>query len=63
MPHPPARSPSRARNPDQAQALSRSRLTERGIVLDEAPAAQTDDPFAMFPEWASAADEKAFSDL
>jgi AbrB family looped-hinge helix DNA binding protein len=40
----------------------RYRLTEAGVVIDKAPAAE-DDPFAAFSEWASEADEKAYGDL
>jgi antitoxin PrlF len=41
----------------------RYRVTERGVLLDKAPANKADDPFAAFAEWSSAADEKAYGDL
>lgn len=37
-------------------------ITEQGVLIDKSPLAE-DDPFAVFSEWASEADEKAFSDL
>jgi antitoxin PrlF len=40
----------------------RYRLTDAGVLLDKAPAAE-DDPFVSFTEWASEADEKAYADL
>ncbi|MEI9806074.1 MAG: AbrB/MazE/SpoVT family DNA-binding domain-containing protein [Pseudolabrys sp.] len=42
--------------------MLRYRLTDQGVVIDKAPA-ETDDPFASFSEWASAADEKAYGKL
>jgi antitoxin PrlF len=41
----------------------RYRPTEGGVLLDKAPPAEADDPFATFSEWTSAADEKAYADL
>jgi antitoxin PrlF len=41
----------------------RYRVTESGVLLDKAPAAEADDPFAAFSEWSSEADEKAYADL
>lgn len=41
----------------------RYRLTETGVLLDKAPASETDDPFAAFSEWSSEADEKAYGNL
>ncbi len=41
----------------------RYRVTTDGILLDKAPANEADDPFAAFSEWASDADEKAYSKL
>jgi len=41
----------------------RYRLTGDGVLLDKAPAAEADDPFAAFSEWAGAADEKAYAGL
>ena len=38
----------------------RYRLTDSGILLDKAPAAEADDPFATFSEWSGDADEKAY---
>lgn len=40
----------------------RYRLTESGVLLDKATAAE-DDPFTSFEEWSSEADEKAYGDL
>ena len=41
----------------------RYRVTADGVLLDKAPANETDDPFAAFSEWSSAADEKAYGGL
>jgi AbrB family looped-hinge helix DNA binding protein len=41
----------------------RYRLTNEGVLLDKAPAGETDDPFAAFSEWAGELDEKAYADL
>jgi antitoxin PrlF len=41
----------------------RYRVTEQGVLLDKAPANETDDPFAGFSEWSSEADEKAYGGL
>jgi antitoxin PrlF len=41
----------------------RYRVTDDGVLLDKAPANETDDPFAAFSEWSSAADEKAYGGL
>jgi antitoxin PrlF len=41
----------------------RYRVTENGVLLDKAPVAEPDDPFASFSEWSSEADEKAYRDL
>ena len=41
----------------------RYRLTCDGVLLDRAPASETDDPFATFSEWSGEADEKAYADL
>jgi antitoxin PrlF len=41
----------------------RYRVTEDGVLLDTAPANETDDPFAAFSEWSSAADKKAHGGL
>jgi antitoxin PrlF len=38
-------------------------VTDGGIMLDKAPANETDDPFAAFSEWSSDADEKAYGSL
>lgn len=40
----------------------RYRVTDKGVLLDKAPAGE-DDPFAAFSEWSGAADEKAYADL
>jgi antitoxin PrlF len=41
----------------------RYRVTEKGVLLDKAPATDTDDPFAAFSEWSGEADEKAYGNL
>ena len=41
----------------------RYRLTETSVLLDKASSNESDDPFAAFSEWSSAADEKAYRDL
>jgi antitoxin PrlF len=41
----------------------RYRVTEKGVLLDKAPANDTDDPFAAFSEWSGEADEKAYGNL
>jgi antitoxin PrlF len=41
----------------------RYRLTGDGVLVDKAPASESDDPFAAFSEWTSEADEKAYGDL
>lgn len=41
----------------------RYRPTADGFLLDKAPASETEDPFAAFTEWSSAADEKAYGKL
>ena len=38
-------------------------ITDGGIVVDKAIAGAEDDPFAVFTEWNSAADEKAYDNL
>ena len=40
----------------------RYRLTDDGVLIDKA-ASESDDPFASFSEWSSAADEKAYGKL
>ncbi|MCX7297975.1 MAG: AbrB/MazE/SpoVT family DNA-binding domain-containing protein [Hyphomicrobiales bacterium] len=42
--------------------ILRYRLTEDGVLIDKA-ASESDDPFASFSEWSSAADEKAYGKL
>jgi antitoxin PrlF len=37
-------------------------MTSNGVLIEKS-AATDDDPFAVFTEWASEADEKAFRDL
>jgi antitoxin PrlF len=39
------------------------RVTDEGVLLDKAPASEADDPFVVFSEWSSEADEKAYGDL
>lgn len=39
----------------------RYRLTEAGVLIDKAP--EAGNPFAVFSEWASEADDKAYADL
>ncbi len=41
----------------------RYRVTDDGVLLDKASTHETDDPFAAFSEWSSAADEKAYGGL
>ena len=41
----------------------RYRVTDDGVLLDKAPTAEADDPFATFSEWGNAADEKAYGGL
>ena len=41
----------------------RYRITDEGVLLDKAPIAEADDPFAAFTEWSGEADDKAFADL
>jgi antitoxin PrlF len=41
----------------------RYRMTEAGVLLDKAPASETDDPYVTFSEWAGEADEKAYGGL
>jgi antitoxin PrlF len=38
-------------------------LTESGVQIAKAGKSQQDDPFAIFTEWSSEADEKAYGDL
>ncbi len=38
-------------------------LTPQGVVIAKAAENAEDDPFAVFTEWASAADEKAYGNL
>ena len=38
-------------------------LTANGVILHKAFDAANDDPFAVFTEWSSEADEKAYRDL
>lgn len=41
----------------------RYRITPDGVLIDKAPAAEADDPFATFSEWAGEADEAAYAGL
>jgi len=43
--------------------MLRYRLTDKGVLLDKAPANEADDLFATFSEWSNAADEKAYGSL
>lgn len=38
-------------------------LTDKGVVIQKAKAGAENDPFAVFNEWASAADDEAYADL
>jgi antitoxin PrlF len=38
-------------------------LTGQGIVIAKAPLTAEDDPFSVYSEWSSAADEKAYGKL
>jgi antitoxin PrlF len=40
----------------------RYRLTERGVILEKAPA-EGDDPFVSFTEWGGKQDDIAYGDL
>ena len=40
----------------------RYRLTERGVLLEKAPA-EGDDPFVSFTEWGGKQDDTAYGDL
>jgi len=48
-------------NPPQPAEDSESKASKEGVMRDEVVAA--DDPFVVFSEWASEADEKAYSGL
>ena len=37
--------------------------TDRGVIIDKAVAQIEDDPFTVFSEWSSEADEKAYGKL
>ena len=41
----------------------RYEVTERGVTIMKAEKPIEDDPFAVFTEWASAADEEAYGNL
>jgi hypothetical protein len=41
----------------------RYRLTDKGVLLDKAPANKDNDLFATFSDWSNAADEKAYGSL
>jgi bifunctional DNA-binding transcriptional regulator/antitoxin component of YhaV-PrlF toxin-antitoxin module len=41
----------------------RYRLTGKGVLIDKASVAETEDPFAAFSEWAGESDEKAYAGL
>ncbi len=41
----------------------RYRVTDKGVLLDKAPAGEADDPFAAFSEWSGEADEQAYGAL
>ncbi len=41
----------------------RYRFTDAGILIDKAPDAEADDPFATFSEWAGAHDDEAYGEL
>ena len=38
-------------------------LTDKGVTIQKAKATVEDDPFAVFSEWSSAADDEAYADL
>jgi hypothetical protein len=50
---------TRKRRPKPVHTLP-YRVTRQGVPLDKAPAKETDNPFAVFSEWSSEADEKAY---
>lgn len=41
----------------------RYRFTDAGILIDRAPDADADDPFATFTEWAGKHDDEVYGDL
>jgi antitoxin PrlF len=41
----------------------RYRVTDNGVPIEKSLAAEADDPFATFSEWAGVADEKAYGGL
>jgi antitoxin PrlF len=41
----------------------RYQLTDKGVIIDKARAAEAEDPFASFSEWSGEADEKAYGKL
>ncbi len=53
---------TRRRRPKPVHTLP-YRVTRQGVPLDKAPAEETDNPFAVFSEWSSEADEKAYRSL
>jgi len=38
-------------------------LTDKGVIIKKAKADVENDPFAVFNEWSSAADDEAYADL
>ena len=38
-------------------------LTDKGVVIQKAKTGVENDPFAVFNEWSSAADDEAYADL
>ena len=38
-------------------------MTEKGVFIKKAKTGVEDDPFAVFTEWTSAADDEAYGDL
>ncbi len=43
--------------------MLRYTITLQGVVIDKVSSNTEDDPFAVFAEWSSAADEKAYGKL
>jgi antitoxin PrlF len=43
--------------------MLRYRETDKGVLIDKVQQASEDDPFAVFHEWSSAADDEAYGKL
>jgi hypothetical protein len=49
--------------PSAVSKVSDKSQTDGAMPLDKAPAHEADNPFAIFSEWSSETDEKAYADL